>query len=83
MRDTRGLLRHAIILWPLTAWHFQQSRTDGHPVNVKAVMDTWTLQMNYPLVTVTVKNGMVNVKQSRFLKNKDAQDPGKYQSPYK
>jgi len=41
-------------------------------------MDTWTLQMNYPLVNVHVENGQLVVRQNRFLKNKDATDPGKY-----
>ena len=60
----------------------QQSRIDGHPVRVKDIMDTWTLQMNYPVVRVTVQNGKINTRQTRFLSNPDAVDPGKYTSPF-
>ena len=60
----------------------KQSTVDGHPVNVKEVMDTWILQMNYPVVSVTAKNNKVNIQQSRFLSAPDANDPGKYTSPF-
>jgi hypothetical protein len=47
-------------------------------------MDTWTLQMNYPVVMVTVKpGGHLQVSQKRFMINPDAKDPGKYTSTYK
>lgn len=45
-------------------------------------MDTWTLQMNYPVVKVLRQNGKLHVEQSRFLKNENAEDPDKYHSPY-
>ena len=51
-------------------------------MNVKDIMDTWTLQMNYPVVRVTVQNGKINIRQIRFLSNPDAVDPGKYTSPF-
>ena len=60
----------------------QQSKIDGHLVRVKEIMDTWTLQMNYPVVRVTVQNGKINIRQTRFLSNPDATDPGKYTSSF-
>ncbi|XP_033725116.1 aminopeptidase N-like isoform X1 [Pecten maximus] len=51
--------------------------------DVKEIMDTWTLQMNFPLVTVT-KNGATGLKatQKRYLRDYNAVDPGTYPSPY-
>ncbi|KAK3108903.1 hypothetical protein FSP39_018341 [Pinctada imbricata] len=53
------------------------------PVSVKEIMNTWILQMNYPLLTVTApSSGKIRVRQQRFLSNPDAKDPGRYVSPY-
>lgn len=62
----------------------QQSLEDhpNNPVDVAGIMDTWTLQMNYPVVHVSVQNGHLIASQSRFLHNKDAKDPEKYISPF-
>lgn len=66
-----------------TGLNFKLSKINGHPVDVKAVMDTWTLQMNYPVVTVTrLDNGHLRVTQKRFLSNPQAQDPLKYTSQF-
>lgn len=52
-------------------------------MDVKAVMDTWTLQMNYPVVTMTrLDDGGLQVTQKRFLSNPQAQDPLKYTSQF-
>jgi len=54
------------------------------PATVKNIMDTWILQMNYPVVMVTVTTaGNITVSQKRFLQNPEAKDPMKYISPYK
>lgn len=37
-------------------------------VDVQAIMDTWTLQEGFPLITVGVKGREVTLKQERFLK---------------
>ncbi|KAK0064997.1 thyrotropin-releasing hormone-degrading ectoenzyme, partial [Biomphalaria pfeifferi] len=58
---------------------------DNKTLDVKEVMDTWILQMNYPLVTVTRddnSNATLRVQQERFLLNPNAADPGKYTSPF-
>lgn len=64
--------------------YWQQAVQDGggRVTNVKQVMDTWTLQMNYPVVMVTVVNGRVRVQQKRFLQSPTARDPMKYTSPF-
>ncbi|XP_053377176.1 aminopeptidase N-like isoform X1 [Mercenaria mercenaria] len=66
-------------LW--NAWA-TQAKNDGHQVDVKKIMDTWTLQMNYPVVKITKLNGKIRLEQSRFLKNKNARDPEKYHSTF-
>ena len=56
------------------------------PFDVKTIMDTWTLQMNYPVVTVTRDFNnldLVEVRQERYLVDRSAEDPGKYTSDYK
>ena len=45
------------------------SRSLKNEISVKDVMDTWTLQMGYPVVTVTRNylNNSMKIKQTRFL----------------
>ncbi|KAH3881115.1 hypothetical protein DPMN_005037 [Dreissena polymorpha] len=45
-------------------------------------MDTWTEQMNYPVVMVTKIGGNIRLQQKRFLQNKRANETGKYTSRY-
>lgn len=44
----------------------------GEELDVKAIMDTWTLQEGFPLVTVEVTGFKVRLSQERFLKTDDA-----------
>ncbi|KAM3610345.1 uncharacterized protein V6R79_002695 [Siganus canaliculatus] len=46
-------------------WH------SGDELDVKAIMDTWTLQEGFPLVTVEVRGREVRVSQERYLKTDD------------
>uniref|UniRef100_A0A8C3JE15 Aminopeptidase n=1 Tax=Calidris pygmaea TaxID=425635 RepID=A0A8C3JE15_9CHAR len=46
--------------------------TKGEILDVKAMMDTWTLQTGFPLVTVTVRGKNVHLQQERYLKGADA-----------
>ncbi|XP_025079132.1 aminopeptidase Ey-like [Pomacea canaliculata] len=67
-------------LW--RAWD-EQARQDGQQINVAAIMDTWTLQMGFPVIRLTVSaNGKVTATQKRFLINPAAKDPGRFQSPF-
>ncbi|CAN9512905.1 unnamed protein product [Ophioblennius macclurei] len=43
----------------------------GDELDVRAIMDTWTLQEGFPLVTVEVKGREVRLRQERFLKTDD------------
>ena len=65
----------------------QQLEEENRPFanfGVKWLMDSWVLQMNYPVVTVTrVGADGIRFSQRRFLLDPDATDPGKYQSPFK
>ena len=56
-------------------WHYLtlQAHKDGtlpEDLTVKTIMDTWTLQMGFPVVTVTrdyQANGGAELRQDRFL----------------
>ncbi|XP_037009732.2 endoplasmic reticulum aminopeptidase 1 [Artibeus jamaicensis] len=50
----------------------QHSSSSSHwkqeGLDVKAMMNTWTLQQGFPLVTITVRGRKVHMKQERYLK---------------
>lgn len=52
------------------------------PFSVKDIMDTWILQMNYPVVMVTRNKHNLRVQQKRFLLNKDSNVTEKFSSPF-
>ncbi|KAL8559955.1 hypothetical protein ACOMHN_041426 [Nucella lapillus] len=61
----------------------KQAQRDGKSLDVKAIMDTWTLQMNYPIVTfVLTDKDNVKVTQRRYLRDRSAPETGKYDSPF-
>ncbi|XP_076056130.1 endoplasmic reticulum aminopeptidase 1-like [Oratosquilla oratoria] len=39
----------------------------NNPVDVKAIMDTWTLQAGFPLISINFTDGHVVASQARFL----------------
>ncbi|XP_042187214.1 endoplasmic reticulum aminopeptidase 1b [Oncorhynchus tshawytscha] len=43
----------------------------GDQLDVRAIMDTWTLQEGFPLVTVEVRGRQVRLSQERYLKTDD------------
>ncbi|KAF3695517.1 Endoplasmic reticulum aminopeptidase 1 [Channa argus] len=43
----------------------------GDELDVKAIMDTWTLQEGFPLVTVEIRGREVKLSQERYLKTDD------------
>ena len=62
----------------------QESCAQGSCKRVKQLMDTWTLQMGYPVLTVTKKSGNTyTVSQERFLYDRNANLTSKYTSPFK
>ncbi|XP_071139480.1 aminopeptidase N-like isoform X4 [Mytilus edulis] len=63
----------------------EQSIADGKPErvqNVKQIMDTWTLQMNFPTVFMERTGDNLRISQSRYLLDRNATDPGTYTSPF-
>ncbi|CAG2236935.1 CD249 [Mytilus edulis] len=48
------------------------SKKSGNTVDVKAVMDTWTLQMGYPVVSVKKSGNKFILTQERFLSDGSA-----------
>ena len=61
------------------------AKEDGqNSIDVKQIMDTWTLQMGYPVVTVTREYGRSDgnlhfrTKQERFLLNPHSNTTTKY-----
>lgn len=48
---------------------------EGKDINIKEVMDGWTLQMGYPVVTISKNENLENavtISQEHFLYNTDA-----------
>ncbi|NXD87042.1 ERAP1 aminopeptidase, partial [Halcyon senegalensis] len=54
--------------------HWTQAETP----DVKAMMDTWTLQKGFPLVTVTVRGKNVYLQQERYVKGVDSASSAGY-----
>ncbi|XP_075037443.1 endoplasmic reticulum aminopeptidase 1-like [Mixophyes fleayi] len=56
---------------PLSHW------TEGNIIDVKSMMNTWTLQKGFPLVTVTVKGKNVHIHQEHYQKGRrDSESAG-------
>ena len=51
-------------------------------LDVKGVMDTWTLQMGYPVVKLTRKGSTYMAEQSPFLLNPNSKHSEEYNSPF-
>ncbi|ESP00390.1 hypothetical protein LOTGIDRAFT_238560 [Lottia gigantea] len=62
----------------------EEANLEGKNINVKEIMDTWTLQMNYPVVKIKRQDtsGFV-ISQRRFLKDPCVRDSRKYSSDFK
>lgn len=58
----------------------QHSSSSSHwrqeGLDVKTMMNTWTLQKGFPLITVTVRGRNVHMKQEHYMKGSDTTDTG-------
>ncbi|NXG60280.1 ERAP1 aminopeptidase, partial [Hemiprocne comata] len=52
--------------------------TKGEALDVRAMMDTWTLQTGFPLVTVTVRGKNIHLQQERYVTGEDAPSSAGY-----
>lgn len=55
---------------------FQALRREGKNISVKEVMDGWTLQMGYPVVTISTSESpenTVTISQEHFLYDQDSE----------
>lgn len=67
-----------MVLWYLCPWNYatnlcvnEQKWHSGEELDVRVIMDTWTLQEGFPLVTVEVRGREVRVSQERYLRTED------------
>ena len=80
---TLVMLTSVMIGIPASVLFAQQARTEQKDLDVADVMNTWTLLMGFPLVSVVRDfQGDLRVTQKRFLINPDAEDPAVFTSPY-
>lgn len=49
-----------------------QHWTKGEALDVRAVMDTWTLQKGFPLVIVMLRGKNVHLQQERYMVGADS-----------
>uniref|UniRef100_A0A8C7VND8 Aminopeptidase n=1 Tax=Oncorhynchus mykiss TaxID=8022 RepID=A0A8C7VND8_ONCMY len=60
------------VINPRNSQHTSQStHCHSDQLDVRAIMDTWTLQEGFPLVTVEVRGRQVRLSQERYLKTDD------------
>lgn len=45
----------------------QVTRKHGNHLDIKGIMETWTLQAGFPLISVSLQDGQVTASQGRFL----------------
>lgn len=57
--------RHSASNTGASKWHSEDE------LDVKAMMETWTLQEGFPLITIAVKGREVRLSQERYLKSDD------------
>lgn len=61
----------------LDIWYFvsQAMQQEGKDINITQVMDRWTLQMGYPVVTISKNDSLdnsVTISQEHFVYDMDA-----------
>jgi len=75
----KSLVSYCIILWKL---QYQKEGDSTKDIKIKEVMDTWTLQMGYPVVTVRQSDNQISATQQRFLFNAHSNFTEEFTSPY-
>lgn len=61
----------------------EETRSRGNFKHVKQMMDTWTLQMGYPVLNINrIGAHKYNVSQERFLYDRSGNFTSKYNSPF-
>ncbi|XP_064358974.1 endoplasmic reticulum aminopeptidase 1-like isoform X1 [Dromaius novaehollandiae] len=65
----------AVSFFPLTQ---TQHWTKRETLDVRAMMNTWTLQKGFPLVTVTVRGKNVHLQQDYYMKGVDSPSSTEY-----
>ncbi|KAL3886465.1 hypothetical protein ACJMK2_026450 [Sinanodonta woodiana] len=61
---------------------FQQSLDPNTVLNVTLMMETWTKQMGYPVITLSRNGNKVTATQERFLLYPQSQENSQYISPF-
>lgn len=71
-------------LWDALTKQAHKDNVLDKDVTVKEIMDTWTLQTGYPVVTVNRKyeNNLVNVAQARFVLGNNTKPERKFLGPF-
>nr|XP_033770557.1 endoplasmic reticulum aminopeptidase 1 [Geotrypetes seraphini] len=52
--------------------------TKGDIIDVKTMMNTWTLQKGFPLITVTKKGRQIHLQQEHYMKGSDPSQTASY-----
>jgi len=61
---------------------YRKEGSAARNIEIEEVMDTWTLQMGYPVVTVTWSGDRVTATQQRFLFHSESNFTEEFTSPY-
>jgi len=61
---------------------YRKEDNSANGVEIKDMMDTWTLQMGYPVVTVRWSGSQISATQDRFLYLSHGNFTEEFTSPY-
>ena len=60
----------------------QQLTSEGIPLDIEKIMNTWTLQMGYPVVTISRNGNVAKVTQNYFRLDPSKEMSTKYPTNY-
>jgi glutamyl aminopeptidase len=69
-------------LWAAIMEEYQSNRDLANNINIEEVMNTWTLQMGYPVITIHASARTIGATQERFLFNPRGNQTEEFTSPY-